>query len=102
MTLIDSLTFGQPKTREMVAVLKALKLTGSLLVADSRPRRERVQEHPQPSGRVGVAGDGTERLERVASEAIADDHRGVGCFPRENGNSISEILCATACLQAVP
>ena len=33
ITLIDSLTFGQPKTREMVAVLKALKLTGSLLVA---------------------------------------------------------------------
>lgn len=32
ITLIDSLTFGQPKTREMVAVLKALKLTGSLLV----------------------------------------------------------------------
>lgn len=34
ITLIDSLVFSQPKTREMVAVLKALKLSGtSLLVA---------------------------------------------------------------------
>ena len=34
ITLIDSLAFDQPKTREMAAVLKALKLTGtSLLVA---------------------------------------------------------------------
>ena len=34
ITLIDSLAFEQPKTREMAAVLKALKLTGtSLLVA---------------------------------------------------------------------
>jgi large subunit ribosomal protein L4 len=29
ITLIDSLTFAQPKTREMVAVLKALNLTGA-------------------------------------------------------------------------
>jgi large subunit ribosomal protein L4 len=34
ITLIDSLVFEQPKTRDMVAVLAALKLTGaSLLVA---------------------------------------------------------------------
>jgi large subunit ribosomal protein L4 len=34
ITLIDNLNFEQPKTREMAAVLKALKLTGtSLLVA---------------------------------------------------------------------
>ena len=34
ITLIDNLTFEQPKTREMAAVLKALNLTGrSLLVA---------------------------------------------------------------------
>jgi large subunit ribosomal protein L4 len=34
ITLIDSLTFAQPKTREMVAVLKALNLTGAnVLVA---------------------------------------------------------------------
>ncbi len=34
VTLIDSLAFQQPKTRDMVAVLKALKLSGrSLLVA---------------------------------------------------------------------
>jgi large subunit ribosomal protein L4 len=34
VTLIDNLAFEQPKTRDMVAVLKALKLTGrSLLVA---------------------------------------------------------------------
>jgi large subunit ribosomal protein L4 len=34
VTLIDALAFEQPKTRDMVAVLKALKLTGtSLLVA---------------------------------------------------------------------
>jgi len=34
VTLIDSLSFDQPKTRDMAAVLKALKLTGtSLLVA---------------------------------------------------------------------
>jgi large subunit ribosomal protein L4 len=34
ITLIDHLNFEQPKTREMAAVLKALKLTGtSLLVA---------------------------------------------------------------------
>jgi large subunit ribosomal protein L4 len=34
ITLIDNLSFEQPKTREMAAVLKALKLTGtSLLVA---------------------------------------------------------------------
>lgn len=34
VTLIDSLVFAQPKTREMVAVLKALKLAGtSVLVA---------------------------------------------------------------------
>ena len=34
ITLIDSLAFEQPKTRDMAAVLKALKLTGtSLLVA---------------------------------------------------------------------
>ena len=34
ITLIDKLVFEQPKTREMAAVLKALKLTGtSLLVA---------------------------------------------------------------------
>jgi large subunit ribosomal protein L4 len=32
ITLIDSLSFAQPKTREMVAVLKALKLTGSSLL----------------------------------------------------------------------
>ena len=35
ITLIDNLSFEQPKTREMAAVLKALKLTGSLLVAIS-------------------------------------------------------------------
>ena len=34
ITLIDSLSFAQPKTREMAAVLKALKLSGSnVLVA---------------------------------------------------------------------
>lgn len=34
ITLIDSLSFAQPKTREMVAVLKALNLTGrNVLVA---------------------------------------------------------------------
>jgi large subunit ribosomal protein L4 len=32
ITLIDSLSFAQPKTREMVAVLKALKLTDSSLL----------------------------------------------------------------------
>ena len=32
ITLIDSLSFAQPKTREMAAVLKALKLTGSSLL----------------------------------------------------------------------
>jgi large subunit ribosomal protein L4 len=32
ITLIDSLTFAQPKTREMVAVLKALNLSGAVLV----------------------------------------------------------------------
>ena len=32
ITLIDSLSFVQPKTREMVAVLKALKLTDSSLL----------------------------------------------------------------------
>jgi large subunit ribosomal protein L4 len=32
ITLIDSLAFAQPKTREMTAVLKALKLTGSRLL----------------------------------------------------------------------
>ena len=36
ITLIDNLSFEQPKTREMAAVLKALKLAGSsLLVAIS-------------------------------------------------------------------
>jgi large subunit ribosomal protein L4 len=32
ITLIDNLSFAQPKTREMAAVLKALKLTGSSLL----------------------------------------------------------------------
>ena len=32
ITLIDELNFGQPKTREMAAVLKALNLAGSTLL----------------------------------------------------------------------
>ena len=66
VTLIDNLSFEQPKTREMAAILKALKLDGTQPAGGrARLRRERVQEHPQPGQRVGLAGGGAERLERV-------------------------------------
>ena len=54
VTLIDALTFPQPKTREMAAVLKALKIDGvSLLVAVAEHDAQRVQEHSQPGRGVG-------------------------------------------------
>ena len=66
VTLIDSLAFEQPKTRDMAAVLKALKLDRHQPAGGrARLRRERVQEHPQPGRRVGGAGGGIERIERV-------------------------------------
>jgi large subunit ribosomal protein L4 len=36
LTLIDDLSFDAPKTKDMAAILKALKLSGSLLVATAK------------------------------------------------------------------
>ena len=67
VTLIDQLSFEQPKTRDMAAILKALKLAGAEPAGRrARLRRERVQEPPQPGRRVGRPGGGVERLERAA------------------------------------
>ena len=88
VTLIDKLAFEQPKTREWPPILKALKLDGtSLLVAVPGYDVEHVQEHPQPGRRVGGAGGGVECLERIAAEAVADDHFGVGCLRGEKKRS---------------
>ena len=51
VTLIDNLSFEQPKTRDMAAILKALKLDRHEPAGGrGRARRERVQEPPQPGG----------------------------------------------------
>ena len=57
ITLIDELTFDAPKTKDMAAILKALKLDRRQPAGGhGRARRQRLQERPQHRPGDGLAG----------------------------------------------
>ena len=61
VVVLDSISMGEPKTREMVAVLKSVGLGGvTTLIATEGDRSECLQECPQYRRCFGVAGFGFE------------------------------------------
>ena len=82
------MAFEQPKTREMAAVLKALKLTGtSLLVAVPGYDVNVYKSIRNLAGVSVVPVAELNALNVLTPEAVVDDHVGVGRFPRESSNS---------------
>ena len=97
MTLIDKLSFAQPKTREMAAILKALKLDGhSLLVAVPgydvnvyKSIRNLADVSVLPVAELNA-------LNVLHPKRLADDHVRVGRLPRAKRRKSSEKSSAEA------
>ncbi len=86
VTLVDQLAFAQPKTREVAAILKALKLDRHQRAGGPAGlRHQRLLERPQPGRRGRVAGQRVECLERLAAPPLVDDHVRIGCHSQQVG-----------------
>ncbi len=72
VTLIDQLSFAQPKTRDAAAIIKALKLDGaSVLVALPGLRHQCPQEPSQHRRRIRIAGERAQCPEYIAATPLA-------------------------------
>ena len=63
LMVIDDLSFAEPQTKDMVAVLKHLDCEGPVAAGDDRQvRRQRLSQCPEHRRRVGVAGRASSML----------------------------------------
>ena len=77
VTVIDDLKFSAPKTREMAAIISALKCDGeTLLGRHGRSRRECLHVDPEHRPRDGLAGRRIECLDRTRAATAVNHPRG--------------------------
>ena len=81
VTVIDDLKFDAPRTKDMAALIKAVKCGGgSLLRRRRRDGCQCLQEHSQYRQSRNRAGQGFQCILGPAAQAAAVDQGGVGCL----------------------
>ncbi len=86
VTLIDQLSFAEPKTRDAAAIIKALKLDGTSVLVALPGYDANVYKSIRNLADVSMsAGKRAERLERPAAPPLAAHHVCAGCHPRQGG-----------------
>ena len=80
LVIIDDLSFAEPKTKDMVSVIKHVGCDGgSLLVTTAGYDAQRLSQCPQPGRGVGGAGERDQCLQRAAFAASAGDEGRARC-----------------------